>query len=99
MTKGATGSAAAPIQPIQVSETFELIGIDIVGKLSTTACKNKFILVITDHFSKWAFAITISDITTEAVANALLHKVILAGHGVPPRILSDRGSNFNSALA
>jgi hypothetical protein len=99
MTSGASAHVAAPLQSILVHETFELVGIDIVGKLSTTAANNKFILVITDHLSKWAFAIALSEITTAAVADALLHKVILAGHGVPRRILTDRGSNFNSALA
>ena len=52
MTSGASAHVAAPLQSILVHETFELVGIDIVGKLSTTAANNKFILVITDHLSK-----------------------------------------------
>jgi hypothetical protein len=87
------------LQPIVVHEPFELLGMDIVGEMPMTAQGHRFILVITDHLSKWATAIPMKSITTIDVAQALLEKVILAGHGVPARILTDRGSNFNSQLA
>ncbi len=87
------------LESISVSEPFELVGMDIVGKLPTTARGYKYILVVTCHFSKWAFAIPMNGITTKDVAQELLTKVILTGHGMPRRILTDRGSNFNSELA
>lgn len=87
------------LESIGVSEPFELIGMDFVGKLPTTGRNHKFILVVTDHFSKWAYAIPMNKITSKDVAFQLVTKVVLAGHGVPRRILTDRGSNFNSELA
>ena len=87
------------LQSIVVHEPFELVGMDIVGKLPTTSHGNKFILVITDYLSKWATAVALSNITSSVVAEALIQRVILAGHGIPACILTDRASNFNSALA
>ena len=73
--------------------------MDVVGELPCTARGNRFILVITDHFSKFAFAVPLATVTTQSVIDALFHNVVLAGHGVPIRILTDRGTNFNSQLA
>ncbi len=87
------------LESIGVSEPFELVGMDFVGKLPTTGRNHKFILVITDHFSKWAYAVPMNKITSADMAFLLVTKVILAGHGAPRRILTDRGSNFNSELA
>lgn len=73
--------------------------MDIVGELPRTVRGNRWILVMTDHYTKWAIGVPLASITTQAVADALLKFVVLAGHGAPRRILTDRGSNFNSALA
>ena len=88
------------MQSIEVSEPFELLGMDIVGKLPTSAKGYKFILVMTDHLSKWAYAVPLAEITSIDVATAIMEKVVLeGGHGPPQRILTDQASNFNSALA
>jgi transposase InsO family protein len=88
------------LQSIIISEPFELIGIDIVERLPATGQGNKFILVITDHFSKWAYAFPMAEITSQAVAEKLVNDVFLNGsHGIPQRILTDWRSNFNSELA
>lgn len=91
-------ATAAPLQPIKVKDVWELIGIDIVGKLPTTQNGHKFILVITEYASRYAFAFPMKEITTQAVAEKILKYIVLI-HGAPARILTDQGSNFNSALA
>jgi transposase InsO family protein len=90
---------SAPLQPIPAYTLFELIGMDIVGPLPITSKGHRFILVITDHFSKWAVAVSMAHITTKDIAAALVERVILAGYDTPTRILTDRASNFNSELA
>lgn len=52
------------LQSIVVHEPFELLGMDIVGELPMTRKKHRYILVITDHLSKWAIAIPMKTITT-----------------------------------
>lgn len=92
-------TTASPLQPIRVRELFEVLGMDIVGELPRTVRGNQWILVMIDHHTKWAVGVPLASITTQAVADALLKFVVLAEHGAPRRILTDRGSNFNSALA
>ena len=89
----------APLESITVSETFEIVGMDICGPFPVTSRGNRFILVITDHLSKWAIAVPMAEITTKAIAEVLVNRVILEGNGTPIKILTDRASNFNSELA
>jgi hypothetical protein len=58
----------------------------------------RYILVITDHLSKWTIAIPMAEITTKAIAETLINRVILEGNRTPAKILTDCASNFNSEL-
>ncbi|KAJ8000892.1 hypothetical protein DPEC_G00185110 [Dallia pectoralis] len=55
-------SKRAPIKektqynPIVVSEPLELVGMDLVGKLTLTDGGNQYICVMVDYFTKWAEA-------------------------------------------
>ena len=46
----------APLQNIECSTPFEFVSMDICGPYPESANKNKYILVVTDHFTKWAEA-------------------------------------------
>jgi hypothetical protein len=92
-------ASSAPLQPIPAYTPFELIGMDIVSPLPITSKGHRFILVITDHFSKWAVAILMAHITTKDIAAALVERVILASYNTSTRILTNQASNFNSELA
>lgn len=94
-----TTGPKGPMQSISAREPFETIGMDVVGEFPRTANGNRFILVMTDYHTKWAIAVPLKEVPSKAVARALLHHLILAGHGAPRRIITDQGSNFNSALA
>ena len=50
-----------------------------------------------DYFTKWPEVFATSDQTAETVARLLVEHVI-ARHGAPELLLSDRGPNFLSAL-
>ena len=41
----------AALQPIRVTQPFEIVGVDIIGPLKETERKNKYIVVFTDHFT------------------------------------------------
>uniref|UniRef100_A0AAX7T964 Integrase catalytic domain-containing protein n=1 Tax=Astatotilapia calliptera TaxID=8154 RepID=A0AAX7T964_ASTCA len=49
-------TAVQPLQCIQVSEVWELIGIDLTGPLPKTSSGFQYILTATDYFSKWVEA-------------------------------------------
>ena len=74
----------------------EVWGIDIIGPISPPSAKgHRFILIITDYFSKWAEAVSLAEVKTTNMVNFIRHHVI---HrlGVPRRIIHDNGAQFAS---
>ena len=55
------------------------------------------ILVITDHFMRYALAVVTKDQTTKTVTKVFYESFIVV-FGAPAKLLIDRGANFTSAL-
>ncbi|CAF1509411.1 unnamed protein product [Rotaria sordida] len=86
------------LHPVEApSGPFQLIGIDYTGPFPTTPQRNKYVLAITDYFTKWVIAIPLPNQTARTTAEALYEHYICI-YGVPMRILSDQGSHFNNEL-
>ncbi|CAF2999137.1 unnamed protein product [Rotaria sp. Silwood2] len=86
------------LQPIEPpSGPFQLIGIDYSGPFPSTTQGNKYVLAITDYFTKWVIAIPLSNQTAQAAAEAL-YEYYICIYGVPGTILSDQGTHFNNQL-
>jgi Tat protein secretion system quality control protein TatD with DNase activity len=87
----------APLHPIITGRPNELICLDIVGPISEAKSGNKYILTILDHFTKWVEAIPLKEHTAPTIATALVTRWICR-FGIPDRIVTDRGSEFQSKL-
>ena len=85
------GVPATVMSPYQ----FHTVCIDIVGPLPETANGNKWILTMSDRFTRWPIAVPLRDTKARSVCDALFAS-LLAVHGCPLRILSDRGSQLIS---
>jgi hypothetical protein len=85
------------LHPIPVGEPFSKIGIDIVGPLPITKKGNKYIVVMTDYFTKWPEAEAISEATGKRVSE-FIYQTIICRHGCPKEILSDRGTHFRNEV-
>ena len=72
---------------------FQMIGMDFVGPLTTSANGNSYILVVTCYVTRWAEAFALHDCTAQSVAKVLVKRIFLQ-YRVPDVILSDRGSHF-----
>jgi len=84
------------LHPIVALWPFEAWGIDIIGPISPSSTKDhRFILAITDYFSKWAEAIPLMKVKTSNVVNFIKHHVIHR-YGVPRQIIHDNGPQFVS---
>lgn len=95
IAKGRVSKAPlVPVPPIDIP--FKRIALDIVGPLTRTKQGNKYILVICDYATKYPEAVPMKTIDAEAVANELIW--FISRVGIPQEILTDMGSNFNSAL-
>ena len=57
----------------------------------------KNVLVMMDHFTRYALAVVTKDQTAKTVAK-VFYEHFIAVFGVPVKLLSDRGVNFTSAL-
>ena len=86
----------APLVPIVTSAPLEVLGMDFLT-LSRPADMYKYLLVVTDLFSRFAWVIPTKDQTAQTVAQALWHGVIQP-FSCPQRFLSDQGASFESRL-
>ena len=85
------------MQQEPAGERFERIAIDVMGELPETVNGNKYILVLSDYFTKWTQAFAIKDQTASTVADVLLTHCFNF-FGMPRWIHSDQGRNFESEL-
>ena len=76
---------------------FERISWDIMGPLPASSKGHKYILVITDMFSKWVEAFPLRVTDSETLAKVLVDEIVYR-YGVPLYLHSDQGSNFNSEV-
>ncbi|GJS42956.1 reverse transcriptase domain-containing protein [Tanacetum coccineum] len=84
-----------PQNNIQVSEIFDIWGIDFMGTFPKSH-KFKYILVAIDYVSKWAEAEALPTNDARVVINFL--KKLLSRFGIPKALISDRVENTNRAL-
>ena len=76
---------------------FLMIGIDYCGPLTQTPRENRYVLIITDYFSRHITAIPLPNCTAELTAQALFNEYFCK-YGIPAIILSDQGSHFKNQL-
>ena len=88
----------ANLIPMEYHKPFEMIGIDIVGVLPETKTNsNQYIICAIDYFSKYAITRAIKDLTALTAAKFIFEDIICV-YGTPKKIITDRGSNFESSL-
>jgi len=78
-------------------EPFEVVSIDITGPHPQSRRGHIYILTVIDHFTKWAEAIPLRNHTARSVASALFNQVFVR-FGMPMRMLSDQGAEFESSI-
>ena len=78
-SKKSTEKERAPMQIVAAGLPMERNAIEIVGELPMTRKGNRYILVISDYFTKWVESFPKE---AETVAN-ILAKEVIARFGVP----------------
>jgi hypothetical protein len=88
-----------PLHPLPVvDQPNQRVHIDLFGPLKISGNQNKFILCITDAFTKYAEVVAIPDKQAETVANEIFTNWICR-FGSPIQIHSDGGKEFCNKLA
>jgi hypothetical protein len=89
--------ARAPMQQYLPGVTMERVSMDVLGPLPKSNKDNKFILLVCDYFTKWVEAFPMPNQEAQTVAD-LFVKEFVCRYGVPRKIFTDQGSNFQSEL-
>ena len=76
---------------------FQVIGIDYCGPLKITPRSNRYVLIITDYFTRYIVAVPLSNCSAEKTAEALFNNYF-CHFGIPELIISDQGSHFRNQL-
>ena len=75
----------------------EVICVDLVGPISISNNKNKYILSIMDQFSIYVAALPLPDKSARSVVNAIVTNWISL-YGAPATIRMDQGKEFDNGL-
>ena len=75
----------------------ERLSIDITGPHPISSARQKFLLTVVDHSSKWAEALSIRNQEASTIAKLLVDR-LFCYFGMPLQILTDQGKNFESEL-
>jgi transposase InsO family protein len=86
---------STPLNVFPPDGPLEFVAMDILGPFPVSQSGSRYILVISDSFSKLSVAVPLPDQTATMVAQDLVD-LWLVFHGAPLVILTDNGSNFAS---
>jgi len=72
---------------------WHVVAVDLVSPMPSTPRDNNWILMLTDHFNRWADALAILDALVPTVAEAM-DQHVFCYLGLPEQIHCDQGAQF-----
>ena len=90
-------SRRAPLQPVVSGFPLEKLAVDILGPLPVTEKGNKYILVVSDYFTRWVEAYPMPNQEASTVAQKLVDE-FFCRFSCPTQLHSDQGRQFESSL-
>ena len=86
-----------PLVPSKVGFRGERLAMDVVGPFPKSDQGNKYVLIISDYFTRWTEAYPIPNQEAVTIAETLV-KEYICRYGVPQYLHTDQGRNFESKL-
>ena len=86
----------AELKPLEASYPLELVHMDFL-KIGGKDDKNTNVLVVTDHFTRYAQAYVTGNQQASTVARVFIDKFV-TNYGWPVKILTDQAKDFNGLL-
>ena len=86
-----------PMRLFPATRPLEYVAMDILGPLPRTKHGMRFILVITDRFTKLTKTVALRTITSLAVARAFCRAWVF-NYGIPKILLTDNGTQFTASF-
>ncbi|GFV22922.1 retrovirus-related Pol polyprotein from transposon 412 [Trichonephila clavipes] len=89
---------AGRLIPIVSNYPNEIVTLDLLGPYPVSRVRrNLYVLVITDHFSKWAEIIPLKKVSARVIADNFFDNYI-SRFGAPMKLISDNGPQFISDI-
>jgi transposase InsO family protein/predicted aspartyl protease len=85
------------MQQYLVGEPMERVALDILGPLPESLHGHKYILVVTDYFTRWTEAYAMRDQEAVTVTGKFLEEFICR-FGIPRQVHTDQGRQFESRV-
>ena len=73
----------------------QMVAMDIMGPFPISSQGNRYLLVVSDYFTRWVQAFGIPDQLATTVAHRLTNEIFFR-FGLPEQLHSDQGRNFES---
>jgi hypothetical protein len=86
----------AKLKPYVATRPNQMVSADVFGPIPTTARANKYILVVTDLFTKYVEFFPLETQSAHETARKMIEYI--SRHSVMEQILTDQGRNFQSEL-
>jgi hypothetical protein len=83
-------------EPVTYTPFSEVV-VDVLGPLTSTTRRRKYIVIFVDRLTRWPEAFPTVNQKAKTIALLLMTEII-PRYGVPRTLLSDQGSNFLSSL-
>ena len=87
----------APLGHLNAGAPGDCVATDYLGPLPVTGRGNRYILLLTDHFTKYVEIIPVPDMTAEICAQKILNEFI-SRWGCPLSVHSDQGRTYESQV-
>ena len=97
MKKSPRNTKRAPLLPLPVEGAFDRVAVDVLGPFKPSNRQNRYIVVFSHYLTRWCEAFPVPSVEANVIARLLVDEII-ARHGAPRVLLSDRGTNFLSKL-
>lgn len=87
----------AELTPIQVSNIFEKVGVDVLGPFPRSSRDNRFVIVAVEYASRYAICKAVPRVTSNVIVEFLVEEVFCR-FGDIKEIISDRGTVFTARI-
>lgn len=96
-TKPLHGQPTVGLRPRSPKTAWETLAVDLMGPYPLTRKGHRYILVVTDLFTRWVEAFPLRNAEAPTITRVLEDEVF-SRYGYPDRILSDNGPQFRSQV-
>ena len=95
--KGPPNKHKGHLQKVLTGAPLDIVAVDILSGVPVTPDGSKYILVLTDYFTKWACAFALPDAEASTCMRAM-YDGFFSSFGFPRQIHTDLGKNFEGRL-